>query len=169
MPRTAFFARGGHGRRRGLLLAAALGLCLAAALWLAGCAGGYLDPGPSPARVRVKLRAKAPEPSHRFQAGTLEVMWDWGLYLVREEGGLAALRPADGQRLRVIRVNPLERDTVFLVPPGKRRFRLLVEAYYFKPHAESFFPISLGGVVKDFDLEVAPGREAVLEVTYPQP
>lgn len=139
-----------------------------AAFLLAGCAGGYLDPGPEPAKVRVDLQAKADQGpiSWRF-GGPCPVLWDWGLYLVRQDGSLARLRPADGQRLKVIQENPLRRDTVFLAPPGKRRLRLIIESYYQQPHAEGHIPISLGGTIEDFQVDLKAGAETVLEFRYP--
>jgi hypothetical protein len=156
------------GKRFRLLLL--WGLAALAALFLCGCAGGYLDPGPSPAKVRVQLKAESKQQprSWRF-GGPYPVTWDWGLYLVQNNASLARLRPADGQRLKVIEANPLVRDTVFLMPPGRRNLRLILEAYYFKPHAEGSLPVSLGGTIRDFQVDVPQGAEKTIKVNYPGP
>jgi hypothetical protein len=151
-------------------LLCAWGLAALMAFILSGCAGGYVDPGPSPAKVRVQLKAEAKQQPKSWRVGgPYPATWDWGLYLVQGDGSLARLKPADGQRLKVIEANPLVRDTVFLVPPGRRTLRLMLEAYYFKPHAEGSIPVSLGGTIRDFQVEITQGAEKTLKVNYPGP
>lgn len=147
------------------VLAAAL-----VALVLSGCAAGYVDPGSSPAKVRVQLKALAKQqPQYWRFGGPYPVNWDWGLYLVRSDESLAALGPADKQRLTVLEENPLVRDTVFLAPPGQLKLRLILEAYYFRPQSEGYLPVSLGGTIRDFQIDLPPGGEKTLKVVYPGP
>ncbi len=155
------------GNRRSILFGA-LGLLAVAALFLSGCAGGYVDPGPSPAKLRVQLKAEAKQRPSSWRRGAYPVKWDWGLYLVRDDKRLARLKTADGQRLTAIQENPLLRDTVFLLPPGRHTVRIILEAYYYMPHAEGFIPVSLGGTVRDFSVEAVQGAEKNLKFTYPE-
>lgn len=157
-------------RGKKISLLCAWGLASLTALFLSGCAGGYVDPGPSPAKVRVQLRAEVKQQPRSWRSGgQYPITWDWGLYLVQGDESLARLKPADGQRLKVIEANPLVRDTVFLLPPGARNLRLMLEAYYFKPHAEGTIPVSLGGTIRDFQVNVTQGAEKTLKVNYPGP
>lgn len=156
-------------RGESISMLSAWGLAALLALFLTGCAG-YVDPGPNPAKVRVLLKAEAKQQPKSWRAGgPYPVTWDWGLYLVQGDASLAQLKPADGQRLKVIEANPLVRDTVFLVPPGRRDLRLILEAYYFQPHAEGSIPVSLGGTIMDFQVDVPQGGEKTLKVNYPEP
>lgn len=154
---------------RKLLLRAA-GFLSLAALFLSGCAAGYLYPGPNPSKIRVRLKAEVKQQPRSWRyGGAYPVTWDWGLYLVLEDNSLAALGPDDKQRLKVLQENPLIRDTVFLAPPGNLRLRLILDAYYFKPHAEGYTPISLGGTVRDFQINLPRGGEKQLVIVYPEP
>ncbi len=152
------------------LLLCTLGCVVLTALFLSGCGAGYVDPGPSPATVGVQLKAEAKQQpkSWRF-GGPYPVTWDWGLYLVRNDESLAALGPVDRQRLKVLEENPLVRDTVFLAPHGQLRLRFILEAYYFKPHAEGYIPISLGGTIRDYQVNLPQGGEKTLKISYPEP
>jgi predicted component of type VI protein secretion system len=155
--------------KNSLLIIAACLVGLAAFL-ISGCAAGYLDPGPSPSKIRVKLKAEARQQpkSWRF-GGPYPVTWDWGLYLVRSDDTLATLGPEDKQRLTVLQENPLVRDTVFLAPSGKLKLRLILDAYYFEPEFAGYRPVSLGGTIRDFHINLPQGSEKILEITYPEP
>jgi hypothetical protein len=68
-------------------------------------------------------------------------MWDWRLYLIKEDGSLWPLRALDQSAgaesgalvprsyFQFVPGAELSRKAVFLAPPGKRNYRLLVEAY----------------------------------------
>ncbi|MFH1058449.1 MAG: hypothetical protein V1797_07200 [Pseudomonadota bacterium] len=143
--------------------AMAAAVCLAM-LGLAGCAAGYLDPGPNPAKVRVKLDLTAD--LGRIPADAVDVnrnvRWDWGLYLEGQGGQLLPLAPASGEMLKLIAGQRLTRDAVFLVPAGRQRLRLIVEGYVSVRWGMSFTPYALAGVQQDYVLDLAPGQEVVI-------
>lgn len=156
-PRRSWPARGG-------LAAALLAAALLAAVLLAGCAAAYLDPGPNPAKVRVKLDLAADLAG--IPPGAAEVnrsvRWDWGLYVEGQGGQMLPLAPASGEGLKLIAAPRLRRDTVFLVPAGRQKLRLLVEGYVSVRYGMSFTPHNLTYVQEDFALDLAPGQEVTL-------
>lgn len=141
-------------------------IALAALLAPLGCAGVYQDPGPNPAQVRVKLDLAAD--LSRMPTGAADVSrtprWDWGLYLVGSDGRLAPLKPASGEPLKLISGQRLTRDTVFLVPPGRVKLRLLAEGYVLARYGMTAEPRNLTVVSQDFDLDLAPGAEVSLSL-----
>lgn len=154
-------------RRAWPALAMAAGLALM--LGLAGCAATYLDPGPNPAKVRVKLDLTAD--LGRIPADAVDVnrnvRWDYGLYLEGQGGQLLPLAPAGGETLKLIPAPRLTRDTVFLVPAGRQKLRLLVEGYVSVRYGMSFSPYTLTGVQQDFVLDLQPGQEVVITPRMP--
>ncbi len=125
-------------------------------LFLAGCGQVYLDPGPNPAQVRVELKAQVP--ASYLRTPNEWVYWDWGLYLVVPSGPLPLLKPVQPQKFKVIaNVNPLVRDTVFLAPPGRHTFRLIVSGYALRWGGEGMVPVSLLNYSQDFALNLPPG------------
>ncbi len=143
---------------RGVALAALL-LILAAA---AGCGQVYLDPGPDPAKVRVKLWAKVPQ--SLMNRPDEPISWDWGLRLVVPQGPYPMLRPTVPQDFYTIpNLNPLVRDTTFLVPSGKRRYLLEVYGYAHRQRDEHSGPKVLIQLVEYLDLDLAPGGTYTLE------
>jgi hypothetical protein len=137
-------------------------LALAALALAAGCAP-HPGPGPRAALVRVEVEARArpgPPPETAFRV--TPVHWDWGLYLVTDEGRLTRLSPAGGQRLRVLETNPLRDQADFAVPPGERTLRLLVESYryYYLDWAPSLQ--ELQSYRRDYTLRLAPGASRTI-------
>ena len=154
----------GRGRRRRTWPARG-GLAVAlAALLLSGCAAGYLDPGPNPAKVRVRLDLGADPAGIPPGADDVNrtVRWDWGLYLEGRGGQLLPLAPASGEGLKVIPAPRLKRDTVFLVPAGGQKLRLIVEGYVRLRYGMSYSPYNLTYVQEDFSLDLAPGQEVTI-------
>jgi len=144
-------------------------IALAALLAPLGCAGVYQDPGPNPARVRVKLDLAAD--LSQMPTGAADVSrtprWDWGLYLVGGDGRLTPLRPESGEPLKLISGPRLTRDTVFLVPPGRVRLRLLAEGYVLARYGMTAEPRNLTVLSQDFDLDLTPGVEVALNPGQP--
>lgn len=137
---------------------------LAALLCLAGCASqSFL--GENPAEVRVEINGwaqptKGPEMAHTVSP----VKWDWGFYLVRQDGSLLKLREKSGQRTTVLETNPLEAEGEFLVPAGKQKARLLVEAYQYYWIGREPAPFSLVFFQRDYQLDLAPGGRGDIKV-----
>ncbi|MCB2225412.1 MAG: hypothetical protein KQH53_01950 [Desulfarculaceae bacterium] len=146
--------------RRARLLA--LALLLLAAL-LAGCAAErYVDPGPNPARVRVLVDFKTDRSRfNQFDDTTPYTSWDWGLWLERD-GRLTRLPPDPPQQLTVIQGPRLKRDTVFLAPPGKHAYRLIVDGYVGLREGWTYWPISVAGTNQRFVLELKPGQTTTI-------
>lgn len=146
----------------------ALALCAALTLTLA-CKAQFLDPGPNPAKIQVQLKANyTADPNSRIIKKYMEpVEWDWGLYKVTNGGVLPALPTADKQQLKGIEGDSLTRDTVFLAPGGKGRYRLIVEAYKTIATNNAMNTVGLGSFQRDFDLNLAPGQTTTLKVNLP--
>ena len=146
-------------RARKLKLATAGLACL---LLLGGCGQVYVDPGPNPARVRVELKAQVP--ASYLRTPTEWVYWDWGLYLLVPQGPMPLLKPAQPQKFKVIaNVNPLARNTVFLAPPGRHTFRLLVSGYVFRTRGDGSIPVTLLNFSQDFKLDLPPGGSSTIK------
>ena len=140
-------------RRASILIVGLLALAFAA-----GCAANDFL-GENPARVRVEILGQAqpmkrPETAHTVSP----VKWDWGFYLVREDGTLRKLREVTGQRTTVLEANPLKATGEFLVPAGKHKARLLVEAYQYYYIGWKAAPHSLVFFQRDYQLDVGPGE-----------
>jgi hypothetical protein len=138
-------------------LRAACGLSLAMAM-ATGCASQEFL-GENPARVRVSISGQAesapiPETAHSKSP----VKWDWGFYLVEPGGKLRKLRELNGQRTTVLEANPLEAEGEFLVPAGRHKARLLVEAYQYYSIGRLPTPQSLIFYQRDFQLDLGPGQ-----------
>lgn len=138
---------------------------LLAVVLLAGCAAGLVvDPGPNPAKVRVKLDLGVDLTA--IPAGAADVnrtvRWDWGLYVEGQGGQMLPLAPATGEGLKLIAAPRLTRDTVFLVPAGRQKLRLLVEGYVSVRYGMSFTPHNLTYVQEDFSLDLQPGQEVTI-------
>ncbi|MFZ5586072.1 MAG: hypothetical protein ACOZHQ_09105 [Thermodesulfobacteriota bacterium] len=162
MARRTWPARGG--------LAAVLAAMLAGMSLLAGCAAGYLDPGPNPAKVRVKLDLSADPDGIPPGAADVNrtVRWDWGLYLEGRDGQLLPLAPASGEGLKLIAAPRLTRETVFLAPAGRQKLRLIVEGYVSLRYGVSYSPYNLTYVQEDFSLDLQPGQEATISPKTPR-
>ena len=145
-----------------------LGVVLALALGLAACGGEvYLDPGPQPARVRVRVDLTADRSQFsQFDDVTPYTSWDWGLY-VEHQGRWRRLPPEPPQQLTVIRGPRLRRDTVFLAPPGRHVYRLIVNGYVGLREGWTYYPINVALVDERLVLELAPGQE--VSISPPPP
>lgn len=132
-------------------------------LALAGCAReGFVDPGPHPARVRVLLHLVEDRSIFdQFDDVSPYTRWDWGLYIV-QDGKMLPLPPASGEQLKVIMGPSLRRDTVFLVPPGRWRLRLLAEGYVGLRQGRSYVPVDVAYLKQDFQVSLVPGQEITL-------
>lgn len=140
-------------------------LALALAILLpAGCAGVYVDPGASPARVRVQLDMTPDRGLLPVDGGEASriTSWEWGLYLVAADGRLLPLAPESKERLRGIPAERLTTDTVFLVPAGRQRLRLLVEGYVMVRLRMGVTPYDVALWQEDLELDLAPGQEVAI-------
>lgn len=149
----------GIGRQRFMVLCAAalLGLVL-----LAGCAPVFVDPGPNPARIQVKLWAKVPERLKNYPGEW--IYWDWGLHLITPQGPYPLLRPTQPQNFYTIaHPNPLARDTVFLAPPGRHKYLLLVYGYAIRQKGEHSGPKVLLRHEEELAMNLPPGGSTVIE------
>jgi hypothetical protein len=139
-------------------------ILLSACLMAFGCASqSFL--GENPARVRVEIQGQAkpmalPETAHSLS----RVTWDWGFYLVREDGSLRKLREAGGQRTTVLETNPLQATGDFLVPAGKNKSRLMVEAYQYYYIGMKPAPHTLIYFQRDYKLDLGPGGTGQIKV-----
>lgn len=142
----------------------AMATALLALLLLTGCAGVYVDPGASPARVRVHLDITPDRGLLPVDGGEASrvTSWEWGLYLVAGDGRLLPLAPESKQRLRGIPAERLVTDTVFLVPPGRQRLRLLAEGYVLMRLHLGATPYNVALWHEDLELDLAPGREVAI-------
>ncbi|MBI5522013.1 MAG: hypothetical protein HY910_05235 [Desulfarculus sp.] len=142
----------------------ALATALLALLLLAGCAGVYVDPGASPARVRVQLDMTPDRSLLPVDGGEASrvTSWEWGLYLVASDGRLLPLAPESKERLRGIPAERLVMDTVFLVPAGRQRLRLLVEGYVLVRLRMGATPYDVALLQEDLELDLAPGQEVTI-------
>lgn len=152
--------------RRALQLVAAGLLLGLLTLGATACAGrGTVDSGPDPAKVRVLVDlAEDRSLFNVFDDTTPYTSWDWGLYLV-QEGRNAPLRPDPPQQLKVIHTPRLVRDTVFLVPPGRRTLRLIVHASVGVREGWTYWPITTVLVDQTFKRDLQPGQEITLRPT----
>jgi hypothetical protein len=139
----------------------------------AGCASQEFL-GQNPARVRVRVHGQAasipiPETAYNRSA----VYWDWGFYLVGKSGELRKLSELKGQRTTVLEGNTLEADGEFLVPAGKHKARLLVEAYQYYYIGRLPTPQSIVFFQRDYTLDLGPGQNGqisarVIQTSPPQ-
>ncbi len=138
-------------------------MLMALAGLLAGCAGaGYVDPGPAPARIRAQVDLLTDRSSFsQFDDTTPYTSWDWGLWIERD-GRLMRLPPQPPQQLTVIRTERLQRDTVFLAPPGKHAYRLIVDGYVKLREGWTYWPIDVVLVNDRLELDLAPGQEVAV-------
>ena len=97
---------------------------------------------------------------NQFDDTTPYTRWDWGLYLV-ENGKMLPLPTRGKQQLKLVQTERLVRDAVFLVPPGKRRLRLMVDVYV-GLRTTSYKPVTVVWVRDDYDLELKAGREITI-------
>lgn len=115
--------------RRLLGFYSALALALVMA-WAAPLAASGLEL----ARIKVEVNAEvtpaqvgaALGPWPRLASG---VHYDWGLYLLSDNGEMTPLPQLGNKRLNFVPGPKLKSRAVFVLPPGKHRLRLLVEAY----------------------------------------
>jgi len=151
-----------HGLARGLALLVLLAL-------LAGCGGaGRVDPGPRPARVRVLVELAGDLSQFSQFDDITPIHWDWGLWLERD-GRLSRLPPARPQQLSVIQAPRLVRDTVFLAPPGKHAYRLIVDGYVGLRLGWTYYPVSVARIDQRYVLDLAPGQEITLDPRKARP
>ncbi|MBI4798971.1 MAG: hypothetical protein HY794_09615 [Desulfarculus sp.] len=142
----------------------AMAAAFLALLLLAGCGGYYVNPGASPARVRVQLDCTADRSLLPQDGGEVSPLtfWDWGLYLVAGDGRLLPLAPQSGEWLHGEPGERLVAHTVFLVPPGRQRLRLLVEGYVRVRLGMSARPYGVALLQEDLELDLAPGQEVAI-------
>jgi len=130
---------------------------------LAGCAGGqYADPGPQPARIRARVDLLTDRSQFdQFDDTTPYTSWDWGLW-IEQDGRLMRLPPSPPQQLTVIQTERLQRDTVFLAPPGRHVYRLIVDGYVKLREGWTYWPIDVVRVNDRLTLDLAPGQEVTV-------
>ncbi len=154
------------------LLLALLALC-------PSCLNPYLDPGPHPARISISFHtAVSPEQvQHTLEENQLippivlpdlfhrvdGPFWDWGLYLVKEDGSLRPLPPAGKQATRHLQGPRLEAVGSFLAPPGRLHLKLLAECYLIHSWSEGMMPtqtqsLGVAELTRTWELDLKPGH-----------
>lgn len=111
--------------------------------------------------------ATTPPPNARILKYSEPVQWDYGLYLMAAGGALRPLAPVGKVRIKVVAADPLVRKTVFLAPPGRASYRLIVEAYKIIPGGDAMRVVPMGSYQKDFNLSLSAGQSLDLKVNLP--
>ena len=120
-------------------------VALALILALAGCATVYAPTGDNPARISFSLTGTTDkaeidqalsdqwllrgQPSWVPGQKVYGPYWDWGLYIIGENGSLTPLKPVDDLPLYMNEVDSLKINTVLLAPAGTYKLRLLTSVY----------------------------------------
>lgn len=92
------------------------------------------------------------------------VHFDWGLFMLADDGSMAPLPQVSRQRLRFVPGNKLNGRAVFAMPPGKHRLRLLVEAYVLVTRTyDDTIASTVAQWHQDFDLMARPGQKITLK------
>jgi hypothetical protein len=164
---------------------------MAAALMMTGCAL-YVDAGPDPAYLKVNIKTSVNDAKIKdalaanhlhlaFPAGGLfhEIrgpFWDWGAYLLAQDGSLRDLRPVSGGPLRRVQGKNLAGSATFALPPGIHKVRILIQVYMehdfyesdgLMPARPSTETIFVQGFSRDMAREIGPGQ--TLTVNFPSP
>ena len=143
------------------------GVALAVLLAIIGCGYTYLNPGPNPARIVASIKATVPQdnlPSRNFP-----VLWDWGLYVVGQDGVWQRLRPTQPVKFGALPGNPLDQNRIFLAPPGKHKLVLSLEAYVLMESGDQTVPITVARFGDHWQVDLAPGQEWKIVKTYGRP
>ncbi len=132
-----------------------------------GCGYVYLDPGPNPARIVASIKATVPEanlPSRGFP-----VLWDWGLYVVGEDGIWKRLGPTQPVKFSAFSGNPLDQHRIFLAPPGKHKLVLSLEAYVLVESGDQTVAMTVAKFNDQWQVDLAPGKEWKIIKNYGHP
>jgi hypothetical protein len=148
-------------------------------LGLGGCLNAYVDAGPNPAVVPVKLRAQVSKAeitqalhSHGefgmpLVAGQFRTItgpyWKWQLLYIKDDGGLWDLRTKVERSHHWIEGHQLNGQADYLLPPGRHRVRLLIQAYMEVSFRESWMeevsePVEIKSYSEDIELDLKPGQ-----------
>ena len=165
------------------LLPATLGLLVL--LVMAGCQlQPEVDLGPNPALVELTMTASftpkdvqdgmdseqlfSPFYIEGAVQNTLGPFWDWGLYLVTQNGaGLVKLPTVEKIQTRRMRADKLKVKVTFQAPPGKHKYLILADAYLEYYNASVMVrPVDIKTYKDNFSLELAPGQRKVLNKSY---
>ena len=154
-------------------------------LFAAGCQMQPLvDLGPNPALVKVTLNASfSPKDVQDakdaeqlfppfFMEGVIQRLagpyWDWGLYLVTDDGaGLTKLPTVENIQTRRMKADKLQVKVTFQAPPGKHTYLLMADAYleYYNA-AVRVKSIDVKTFKQNYTLELAPGQRMTLSKTF---
>lgn len=162
---------------------AALTTGLLMLMLVAGCGGVYAVTGDNPARITLDVtasmsqreldnalsRADLVSPFVVWSAGEelRGPFWDYGLYLVGNDGSYIPLRPVGDIQLSRVPAKTLKAKVTFLAPPGTHRFKLLVDGYY-----EHWSGISIKDIVsvktygEEKDRTLSPGAALKIKRVY---
>ncbi|MCB2228353.1 MAG: hypothetical protein KQH53_16865 [Desulfarculaceae bacterium] len=146
----------GRGRLVLPLLAASLLLVLA-------CAPAYLDPGPNPAKVTVKVQAKSTAEVRSARRYDSTPTWFWGLYAEQASGGRMPYPPLGGGMQPNQVAKELNQEVTFLLPPGKQRVLLRLEADMEVPDSEGSKIVAVAAFEETLNLDLKPGQSLRLE------
>jgi hypothetical protein len=168
-----------------------LAVLLAAVMMaLAGCAPVYVQTGPDAARIQVELSAVTNDAEINRAGGRFGLtgylttfgvwrelkgpFWDWGLYLVKDDGRLLPLQPEGGVNTKNLLGYGIERSVSFLVPPGEHKIRLLVESHMeFWVNSMAYgseyemFPVS--DYTRDYDFNLTGGEVKKIKAGFGKP
>ncbi len=160
--------------------------CLFVAMLSAASCSPYLDAGPTPAQLTVSVQAQvSPEQVKErvwdrlgpppFMPGMFhwlapQPVWDWGVYWVKGELDLWPLQPVPPAQVKSVPGQGLQQTATFLAPPGKRIYRILVNAYLEHTWSEGggswreFIPITSQQI--DMELNLKPGEDRKRVATF---
>ncbi|MCF8032829.1 MAG: DUF2057 domain-containing protein [Desulfarculaceae bacterium] len=141
----------------------ALPLGLLSLLLALACAPAYLDPGPNPAKVTVRVEAKSSAEVRSARRYDSNPTWFWGLYATLPSGGRMAYPPAGGGRMPNQTAKVLKQEATFLLPPGKHKVVLRLEADLEVPDSEGSRVVAVAAYEEVLDLDLKPGQSLTLE------
>lgn len=117
------------------------------------------------AKVKVMLKAFVdPGPRPAYGQWHEEIRWTYDLFLVLDKAHMMKMVAWPEREASSFVGNPLIHETVFLVPPGKRRYRLFVLGAYLAFVGRDIFKDDLKQHVEELELDLKPGQETIIHI-----
>ena len=155
------------------------------ALFAAGCQmQPAVDLGPNPALVEVTLDASFTQKDVQnakdaeqlfppfFMEGVIQRLtgpyWDWGLYLVKNNGAdLVKLPTVEKIQTERMKAEKLKVKVTFQAPPGKHAYLLMADAYMDYFNASVWVKtVDIKTYKQNFTLDLAPGQSTKMVGKY---